>query len=355
MKTHNQIKNVGSIDCSGISFEIHDASHEGALLNNKSIEFKVKPINFKGVIYAILWNILWSFGPLLLGIAYRYTNVRAYEIVYWKAIIMNVLNYFLCKYYTVLFPAEINGKSVTVDIIGLPKDVRLAATIRAIIGAIALWWYFGGTMYLSISKCNILFFTGPLYVPFMAYYFLGEPISKIDIFALTMGFIGMMLINNPFTDHEIGENELLGVALSLTGGVTSSIAWVAIRKMSSKCHFTVAPFYFSLGWTVVGSFLYIFSVQGQTNEVEYSSLALSLLITIGLITFIGQLLQALAYEYEKASRVAVFYYLQTFLVFLYDYFFFGTTYGVIELIGAFLIIGWNLIVGVMKFMGMLED
>jgi drug/metabolite transporter (DMT)-like permease len=193
--------------------------------------------------------------------------------------------------------------------------------------------------YISISKSNILFFTGPLYVPFLAYFILNERISKIDIVALTLGFIGMILINNPFSDREKGENELLGTILSLAGGVTSSIAWISIRKMSSKCHFTIAPFYFSLGCTFCSSLLFIWSSQGKVNKAEYGVIVIITICAIGLITFIGQLLQSLAYEYEKASRVAVFYYLQTFLVFLFDYIFFGTTYGMIEIFGAFLIVG----------------
>lgn len=81
-------------------------------------------------------------------------------------------------------------------------------------------------MYLPISKGSVLFFTGPLYVPILAFYFLNEPISKIDVFALILGFLGILFINNPFAETEKGENELFGAFLSCCGGVFSSIAWV---------------------------------------------------------------------------------------------------------------------------------
>ena len=254
-----------------------------------------------------------------------------------------------------IFPSgNKDGPPKSADVINLPKDCRRAAVLRSIFGATALCCSFSSLMYLPISKSNVLFFTGPLYVPVLAYYILDEKISRVDILALVLGFFGTIFINNPFSETARGANETLGVILSLAGGIASSVAWVYIRKMSSGCHFTIGPFYFSLGCTVIGAIIFMFSVQGETNDVRYDLIGITLIVTISLVTFVGQLLQALAYQYEKTSRVAVFYYFQTFLVFTYDYFIFGTQLGVIEFFGALLIIGCNFIVASLKFFGVIK-
>mmetsp|Transcript_8392 Transcript_8392/g.7419 ORF Transcript_8392/g.7419 Transcript_8392/m.7419 type:complete len:87 (+) Transcript_8392:65-325(+) len=86
-------------------------------------------------------------------------------------------------------------------------------------------------MYIPISKAVVLYYTGPLYVPLLSYIFLKEPTSKMDILSLIVGFLGMFLINNPFNEGSHGSNELIGVLISVFGGMASSIGWIVIRKM----------------------------------------------------------------------------------------------------------------------------
>lgn len=132
--------------------------------------------------------------------------------------------------------------------------------------------------------------------------------------------------------------------------------------MSGYWHYTVPPFYFSIGATAISSLVYIYQVQGVQTSAVYTPLGIFMISMISILTLFGQLLQGLAYEYEKASRVAVFYYLQVFLVFLQgkvfalinpylsylDMIFFHTKVGGIEIIGATLIICWNVAVGMLK-------
>mmetsp|Transcript_16966 Transcript_16966/g.18946 ORF Transcript_16966/g.18946 Transcript_16966/m.18946 type:complete len:211 (+) Transcript_16966:335-967(+) len=209
-------------------------------------------------------------------------------------------------------------------------------------------------MGVSISKANILFFTGPLYVPFFAYLFIGESISKVDAIALIFGFTGILIINNPFSEHETSSNEFWGGVVAAFGGLVASCAWIIMRKMGGKVHFTIAPFYFSLGCTFTGTILYLLNVQKTTIDVTYSWFGILMIATIAVLTFIGQLMQSLAYEYEKASRVAIFYYLQTALVYGYDYIFFSTVFGTFEIFGTVLIVGCNFTVALFKFCGYID-
>lgn len=193
-------------------------------------------------------------------------------------------------------------------------------------------------------------------MPFLAKYFLKESVSKVDIIALGSGFVGIVLMNQPQESTPSPEmsNQIIGVTLSLIGGISSSIAWICIRKMSEKCHYSIASFYFSVGSTILGGALYMINMKQNKSLVEYNFTTIVLLILVSLITFVGQITLVLAYQYEKAARVAVFSYLQTFLVMVYDTTFFGTAIGFTELVGAVLIIGCNFIIAVMKFVGVLQ-
>ena len=192
---------------------------------------------------------------------------------------------------------------------------------------------------MPISKSSILFYTGPLYTPFAAKIFLNESVSKIDVVALILGFMGTILINDPFSDQERGSNEVLGSIIALIGGVFIGASTIIIRLMSGQLHYTVSPFYFSLGGTCISSVLYLLSNKHENIQPIYNLETFILLVSIGAISMIGQIFIALAYENEKASKVAVFFYLQMVLIVVLDYTIFSTKLAMIEIIGGALIFG----------------
>ena len=299
-----------------------------------------RQISSKGVSYAILSNAIWSLSPLTLAVIYSCTNVSVSEIVIWKSLFMDVSNFILAWHC---------GHNV----INLPRDCITVTVFRAIFGSLALYLNFTSMMYISISKASILFFTAPLYLPFLARYFLNEPISKIDFAAITLGFCGVVLINrpNPGDSDDKILKELTGVALSLLSGICFGLSQICIRQMSNKCHYSIPPFYFSIGCTVLGFLMYIWEQNSGREKTVYDNLAIFLLLVISCITFVGQITLVLAYKYEKVARVTVFCYMQTLLVMIYDIIFFGHSLKLLEIIGAILIMGCNFTVAILKFAG----
>ena len=87
--------------------------------------------------------------------------------------------------------------------------------------------------------------------------------------------------------------------------------------------------------------LYLSNLSDTKSVTEYNLVTILLLIVISIVTFSGQITLVLAYQYENASKVAIFSYLQTFLVMTYDSLFFGTTFMATDFIGAGLILGCN--------------
>ena len=68
--------------------------------------------------------------------------------------------------------------------------------------------------------------TSPLFVSILAYYLLGEHLSRRTLFALLIGFVGIILITKPF-DMSISYEHILGVL----GGFFAAAAYTTIKKI----------------------------------------------------------------------------------------------------------------------------
>ena len=60
----------------------------------------------------------------------------------------------------------------------------------------------GACKYMPISIANCIFSTWVIYLAFMARIFLGEKLKYYDIIALITSLIGVVLINNPFSNEK---------------------------------------------------------------------------------------------------------------------------------------------------------
>lgn len=144
---------------------------------SKRLSFEVSkslpspPMSLKGTGFAVMSAFIGSVVPLCLMALYGYSNISTYEVVYWEALMLNVIN---------LGNAWYHGQSV----IDVPKDMRKLAVLRAFFGGVAFMCAFAAVKFIPISRANILNCTGTLYIPFLAKYFLGEQFKQIDILTL---------------------------------------------------------------------------------------------------------------------------------------------------------------------------
>ena len=54
---------------------------------------------------------------------------------------------------------------------------------------------------MPVSTSTCIFFTLPIWATIGAYFALKESIDKYDIMQLTISFLGVCVINNPFESH----------------------------------------------------------------------------------------------------------------------------------------------------------
>ena len=147
----------------------------------------------------------------------------------------------------------------------IPKKYHRIIIFRSLVGFIGVTGLFNSIKYLPISTTNVLFFTSPLIAAVIAFFVVKEKITIFDLMCLVLAFIGVILINNPFANHASTGSlytKLIGSAFAIGGAVGAASAWVCMRIMKD-IHFTISPFYFSLGSTFFSPFFAIASMASS--------------------------------------------------------------------------------------------
>ena len=81
-----------------------------------------------------------------------------------------------------------------VDLLEVPKDLRVTLFLRCLTGGICNILYFTSIQLIEVSKASVLFWTTPMFTAIFCYIFLKEQISKYDWGAIVLIFIGVVII-----------------------------------------------------------------------------------------------------------------------------------------------------------------
>lgn len=93
---------------------------------------------------------------------------------------------------------------------------------------VSMTTFFFGISQVPLAKASALMFTAPLFATIFAVFLLGERIRSRRMFALFLGFVGMLIIVRP-TDGSIDHGSLL----MLTAASTLAGMMIAIKSLSN--------------------------------------------------------------------------------------------------------------------------
>ena len=97
---------------------------------------------------------------------------------------------------------------------------------RGLFGFSAMILFFYTITVIPLGEAITLNKTSPLFVSVLAYYLLGEHLTKRTLFALGVGFFGIILITKPF-GMVISYEHILGIL----GGFFAAAAYTTIKKI----------------------------------------------------------------------------------------------------------------------------
>jgi drug/metabolite transporter (DMT)-like permease len=126
-----------------------------------------------------------------------------------------------------------------------PNDpkVRRFLVLRGATGSLGLAAFFIALTSMPLADATVIFFTGPPMTAVLAYWVLGESLSKLDISAVVFCFLGVGLVSRPqFIFHDdnfalkdrFTSTRALGVAAALLGAAMSAIAYLLVRYISTR-------------------------------------------------------------------------------------------------------------------------
>lgn len=169
---------------------------------------------------------------------------------------------------------------------------------RAGFGVASMYCYFHSLGSLALAEAVLLTYSMPLYVPLIAWLWLGERPPRGSLPSAGLGLIGIALIVKPGVDGLIAPAALSGAA----SGFLAAAAMVSIRRISATEPPARIVFYFMLTATVITALPLPW--QWQTPPVA----SLPLLVGIGVTATLGQWLVTKAYAAAPAARIGPFTY-----------------------------------------------
>lgn len=184
--------------------------------------------------------------------------------------------------------------------------------LRACLGLAAMSANFWTVAVMPLAAATSLFFTKPLFMPFLAVLFLGETFRKNRLFAALAGFSGVLIMLGPPDGVE-----LLPVSVGLAGAFCVALVMVVVKKLATSEEAMAV-----LVWFTIFSSLGILPVAIWV-WVPPSGTQWLFLIGLGALGSMGQYMMIRAYQLGETSAITPVDYTQLIFASLFGFVFFG--------------------------------
>jgi drug/metabolite transporter (DMT)-like permease len=206
--------------------------------------------------------------------------------------------------------------------------------VRSTFGVMAMYCFFYAIAKLPLAAAMLLTYSTPLYVPFIAWFWIKERPPMIVFPAALVGLAGIGFIVRPS-----GEFDLLAGLVGLASGIFAACAMVSIRRIADTEPATRIVFYFAALSTLISAVPMLWAWRTPT---PFEAL---LLIATGLTATWGQLCLTQAYAAAPAARVGPFTYFSVIFSALLAWALWGETLDRWFALGAALVVATCVMVG----------
>jgi len=205
--------------------------------------------------------------------------------------------------------------------------------VRSLAGLAAMYCYFYAIGHMRLADAVLLNYSLPLFMPFIAWLWLQEPIPEGLWQGLALGFAGIGLILKP------GLSLFNPVALvGLAAAVLAALAQVGVRRLTETEPVTRIVFYFGLISTSVSAIPLIGAWKTPPTTLWGT------LLVLGLCATAAQLLLTQAYSHAPAAQVGPFIYAAVPFAALLDGLLFGQWPDALSVTGAVLVVGAGILI-----------
>ncbi len=269
----------------------------------------------KKAICALLASAL-SFSLMTVCIKFLNGRLPVAEIVFSRAVISLLITRAMLK-------------NANVSPWGTNKILLL---VRGLLGTCALFCVFKAIAILPLTSATIIQYSYPTFTALAAGIILRERIEKNIWIALLLGWSGITIIVKPDWLGLSSEGlPLFGVLIALGGALLTALAYVCVRKLSTKEHPLVIVYYFPLV-SIPVTLPFILEAGLWPLGIEWL-----LLLGIGILTQAGQIWITKGLTQLPAAKATTINYIQVLFAALWSIVLFGETIDISIILGAFLV------------------
>lgn len=203
---------------------------------------------------------------------------------------------------------------------------RLA--LRGFAGFVALNCYYYSLKHLPLADATVIQYSSPIFTAILAALVLRERMGPWEIACIVASFVGVLLVAQPpFLFHGRAQDQH-ALLVAIAGSVTSSVAYVTVRKLRKTDDPAVVVFYFPLV-AVPLSIAPVFRDATMPTPFEWL-----LLLGIGVSTQIAQEYMTKSLHNEPAGRATAVSYVQVAFAYGWGLALFGEVPNALSVVGA---------------------
>ncbi len=205
--------------------------------------------------------------------------------------------------------------------------------LRGLLGTIALICIFYAIRNMPLNISTVIQYTYPIFISIFAGIFINEKITRNLIFASVLGWLGILIILNPYQLSSLNiEMEKLTVLIAFLGAISTSLAYITVKKLSlTEDIFIIIKYFPLISIITLSPFVFL-------NWVTPNIIDIIWILGIGLFTQAGQTFLTIGIKKLPTSEAATINYLQVLFGSLWGILFFNEIININFIIGSLLVL-----------------
>lgn len=205
---------------------------------------------------------------------------------------------------------------------------------RSVFGTIGLVLNFYAISHISLADSSIIQKLSPFIIIILSYIFFKEEMTRFQVFAIIIAFIGITLIIKPSGNNIIS----MGALAALLGALCAGIAYTCVRYLGTH---NISGEFIIFFFSSLSSLMLLPYLILDYRTMTYFQLLMLLLA--GISATIGQYGVTFAYKFAAAKNISVFDYSQVLFSGIFGYMFFGEFPDFQSLIGYVIVISIGIV------------
>ena len=244
-------------------------------------------------------------------------RIPIFELVFFRSIFSLIITYIILKKRKI-YPWGIN---------------KSLLALRGALGTIALLCIFFAIRNMPLSIATVIQYTYPIFISIFSVVFINEKLNRNIIFALLLGWLGILIIINPYKLSSLDINlRNISILISFIGAICTSLAYITVKKLSEEEDIFVIIKYFPLISSIFLLPIVILNwITPQISDFIW-------IIGIGLFTQLGQTFLTVGLKNLPTTQAATINYSQVLFGSLWGIYFFNEKITINFIIGSILVL-----------------